>query len=188
MPWGEDDGREIRKAFQRRSETRDALVLVVSGSQYVLEDCTTGGQFEAEVLQGGVTYPVGKRVTVRHNAGGRAQGQKPQIMGASQADGNGTIVGTLAYSVTRSAATITQLPALPVLLVKGGQPVVVTVYGVRLSGAATYGTANITDSVAQSLTDQALILRPQATGACAPGRYSFTFAGQTVPNFFEVTA
>lgn len=186
--FGEDRGDDIDDAFRRRSETRDAIVVaVLAGNSYRLTDCMTGGDFDAEVLQS-VSYQVGKRVTVRHDAAGRAAGRKPEIIGSSQAAGNGLIVGTLAYTVPKSAATITRLPTLPLRLVKGGQNVVVTIFGEQLSGVATYGTPNITDSVAQLLLDDAaLVIRPQALIGCTPGRYSLTFAGQTVPNFFEVT-
>lgn len=188
MAFGESDGAPIADAFRKRSETKDATVKAVAGAVYTLTDCATGGDFAADNAVVGVTHPVGKRVIVRHDASGRAMARRPQIIGVAQNANNGAAVGALTYTVPRTAATITRLPALPVLLVKGGRTEVVTIYGVRLSGAATYGTANITDSVAQSLNDTALILRPQALIGCAPGRYSLTFAGQTIPNFFEVTA
>src|SRR5688572_994409 len=124
--FGEDDGRDISKLIRQRMPLREAIVESVSGLVYTLKDCATGGQLTATAAQG-VTWAVGKRVTVFKESSGGATGRGWQIVGASQAESNGAVVGILEYSVPRSAATITLLPTLPIRLVKGGLAEVVAI-------------------------------------------------------------
>ena len=179
-------GNYLDGLVRSRSETRDAIVTVaLVNGRYTVTDPVTGGTYKAATSLT-TAIAVGKRVVVRHNASGRSTGRVPEIIGVSQDSGNGVVSGELALDAPVTGETVTRMPELPVTLVAGGAATVVTIYGVGLSSAITYGDAGITNDAAQVTSDNAITIRPKASGAVAKGRYTATVAGVVIPDFFEV--
>jgi hypothetical protein len=179
----------VREAFRRRAETRNAKITTSHGSgKYTVTYIDTGGAVTAWSAQPSDTYAVGKIVLVRSDRSGRRHGGELLILGYSQSSDNGVALRDLSTETEKTAETVTELPAMPVSLVVSGPSVVVTIYGVGLSTTPTYGSADIDDDASPVVNADHIILTVKANGSCAPGRYSLTVAGVTIPNFFEVSA
>jgi hypothetical protein len=89
---------------------------------------------------------------------------------------------------THTAETITRIVPDGITLVRGGDAVTVTIYGVELTTAPTYGDADIVDDSAPVITPTSITLSVKATGSTiAAGVYSLTMTGRTLASFFRVT-
>jgi hypothetical protein len=182
------DAKWIHGLTQRADPVRKAIILAALGSsRYTVKVIDTGATIAATAAQSGQTYAVGKEVLLQTGASGRYSRSAILIIGYSQAAENGAIVGLVEARRANSSETVTQLPALPVLLVSGGPAARFTIFGERLTTApASYGHAGITNATAAAIASTCLRLHVQASGAVPKGRYELTVAGVTVANFFEV--